>query len=128
MVYHCEGLKPLQLYLSLFIIKWFASSILGRLTTILLVMQYLYEYARKKDGLSRLTTLYLQFWKLELGKKWKLNISSVTLVFQELTEVIEPKKLGNQPFLKYIQETILSHLKFRLTVKWYYIAMITHAL
>ena len=105
MVYHCEGLKPLQLYLSLFIIKWFANSILGRLTTILLVM-YLYEYARKKDGLSRLTTLYLQLWKFELGKKGKLNISSVALVFQELTEVIEPKKLGNQSFLKYIQETI----------------------
>ena len=36
------------------------------------------------------------------------------MVFQELTEVIEPMKLGNQPFLKYIQETILSHLKLTL--------------
>ena len=80
----------------------------------------------------------LKAWARQKGKaEYKFSnhrnlwiLTALPWYFYELTEIIEPKKLNNQAFLKYSGNNIdpLNVLKFRLSVKWYYIVMITHAL
>lgn len=59
-----------------------------------------------------------------------LTILLYAWYFKELTEVIEPKKVGKQRFSN-IQEkivTLLHILKLRPSVQWYSIVMIIHVL